>query len=198
MKRITLENTNLTPHFIGSWNLEPLELCDDIVNYFETNISHQKKGRAGNRLNQSVKKSVDITLLPNEIKLHKNQIFNLYLDALFTCYKDYLLQWPFLSSFANQVEIGSFNIQRYQAGEHFQQIQTERSSIATLHRMFAWMTYLNDVNIEGETDWKSQKLKVKPKIGLTVLWPPYWTHLHRGVISKKEEKIIITGWYSFI
>ena len=194
MKRITLENTNLTPHFIGSWNLEPLELCDDIVNYFETNISHQKKGRAGNRLNQSVKKSVDITLLPNEIKLHKNQIFNLYLDALFTCYKDYLLQWPFLSSFANQVEIGSFNIQRYQAGEHFQQIHTERSSIATLHRMFAWMTYLNDVDEGGTTFFTHYGLEIKPRKGLTLIWPAEWTHAHKGNVLHSGSKYIVTGW----
>ena len=74
MERIILENTNLAPHFIGSWNLEPLELCDEIVNYFEHSTSKQKKGRAGNRLNQSIKKSVDISLLPNEIKLPENQI----------------------------------------------------------------------------------------------------------------------------
>ena len=64
--------------------------------------------------------------------------------------------------------------------------------------MLVFMTYLNDVNIDGETEWKYQKLKVKPKTGLTVIWPPYWTHLHRGIVSKKEEKIIVTGWYSFI
>ena len=194
MERIILENTNLAPHFIGSWNLEPLELCDEIVNYFEHSTSKQKKGRAGNRLNQSIKKSVDISLLPNEIKLPENQIFNSYLDALFACYKDYLLQWPFLSSFANQVEIGSFNIQRYQAGEHFQQIHTERASIATLHRIFAWMTYLNDVDEGGTTFFSHYGLEIKPKKGLTLIWPAEWTHAHKGNVLHSGSKYIITGW----
>ena len=34
--------------------------------------------------------------------------------------------------------------------------------------------------------------------GLTVIWPADWMFLHKGVVAKKEEKFIITGWFSFI
>ena len=194
MKRVFLKNTNLTPHFIGSWNLEPIELCDEIVNYFEFNTNKQKKGRTDGGLNENIKKCVDISILPNEINLPKNQIFNAYLEALFACHKDYLLQWPFLTSFANKVEIGSFNIQRYQAGEHFQQIHSERTSIATLHRLFAWMTYLNDIDEGGTTFFSHYDLEIKPKKGLTLIWPAEWTHAHKGNVLHSGSKYIITGW----
>ena len=194
MERVNLNETNLTPNFIGSWTLEPLELCDEIVNYFERNTSKQKKGRIGSGLNQDIKKSVDIAILPNELNLPKNQILSAYIHALFACHKDYLLQWPFLASFANKVEIGSFNIQRYQAGEHFQQIHSERTSISTLHRLFAWMTYLNDVEDGGTTFFSHYNLEIKPKKGLTLFWPAEWTHAHKGNVIHSGTKYIITGW----
>lgn len=194
MERFILKNANLTPHFIGSWKLEPLEVCDEIIKYFEVNIDKQKEGRIGGGLNQEFKKSVDITVLPKEINLPKNQILNEYIYALFDCHKDYLLQWPFLTSFANKVEIGAFNIQRYQAGEHFQQIHSERTSIATLHRLFAWMTYLNDVDEGGTTFFNHYDLEIKPIKGLTLIWPAEWTHAHKGNLVNSGSKYIITGW----
>ena len=194
MERVFLDKANLTPHFIGSWYLEPLDVCYEIISYFELNVDKQIRGRTDGGLNHLIKKSVDITILPNEIKLPENGIFEIYFQALFDCYKDYLLQWPHLTSFANKVEIGSFNIQRYQAGEHFQQIHSERSSLATLHRIFAWMTYLNDVNDGGTTSFSHYDLEIQPSKGLTLIWPAEWTHAHKGNILHSGSKYIITGW----
>jgi prolyl 4-hydroxylase len=197
MERVILNNNNLNPNFIGSWNLDPLDLCDEIISYFESNESKQKKGRTISGLNQNIKKSVDINISPNEIKLPKNQVFNSYLNALFTCHKDYILQWPFLASFLNRVEIGTFNIQRYQAGEHFQQIHSERTSIESLHRIFAWMTYLNDVDDGGTTYFSHYGLEIVPRKGLTLIWPAEWTHAHKGNVLHSGSKYIITGWMDF-
>ena len=60
------------------------------------------------------------------------------------------------------------------------------------------MTYLNDVSDHGETEWFHQKLKVKPKKGLTVIWPADWTFTHRGISSPTQRKIIVTGWFSYV
>lgn len=194
MERVILNDIKNTPNFIGSWNLESSVLCDDIIQYFELNVNKQKKGRTGSGLNQGFKKSTDINIAPNEIKLPENHVFNMYLSALFTCHQDYILQWPFLGGFLNKVEIGSFNIQRYQAGEHFQQLHCERTSISTLHRILAWMTYLNDVEDGGSTYFNHYDLEIKPRKGLTLIWPAEWTHAHKGNIVNSGSKYIITGW----
>ena len=60
------------------------------------------------------------------------------------------------------------------------------------------MTYLNDVEKGGGTEWIHQKLKVKPEKGKTVIWPAEWTHTHRGIVAPKETKYIATGWYGYI
>ena len=50
-----------------------------------------------------------------------------------------------------KLDIGSFNLQRYHAGQHFKKIHTERAGLSSLHRVFAFMTYLNDVDEGGST-----------------------------------------------
>ena len=113
--------------------------------------------------------------------------------------KDYITQWPFLEVFAKNIEIGRFNLQRYQSGEHFSLLHTERSSLNTLHRLFAWMTYLNDVDVEngGSTSFSHYGVEVQPRKGLTLIWPAEWTHAHRGQVVQEGSKYIITGWMHF-
>ena len=100
-------------------------------------------------------------------------------------------------NFGGDLQIGEFNIQRYRSGQHFQRIHTERDGLSSAHRLFAWMTYLNDVKQGGETEWYYQKLKIKPKKGLTVIWSADWTFTHKGHTTIDEDKYIITGWYDF-
>ena len=120
-----------------------------------------------------------------------------YIDELHKCYLDYQEQWPFLKDKINTVDIPTFNIQKYNPGDHFSHIHTERSSLNSLHRVFAWMTYLNDVEDGGNTYFTHYDLKIKPEIGKTLIWPAEWTHAHRGEVLNSGVKYIITGWMHF-
>ena len=62
-------------------------------------------------------------------------------------------------------------------------------------RMLVDMTYLNDVEEGGETEWYHQKLKVKPKQGTMVVWPAYFTHMHKGHIPISNSKYIMNKWF---
>ena len=67
-----------------------------------------------------------------------------------------------------------------------------------MHRIFAWMTYLNDIKSEnGNTYFPHYDLKICPEQGKTLIWPAEWTHAHAGEILKFETKYIITGWMCF-
>ena len=61
-------------------------------------------------------------------------------------------------------------------------------------RSHVCMAYLNDVKEGGETEWYHQKLKVKPKKGTIVIWPVYFTHLHKGNIPISNDKYILNTW----
>ena len=54
--------------------------------------------------------------------------------------------------------------------------------------------YLN--NAQSGTDFMHFS-NVRAKMGRCVIWPAFWTHLHKGVIPNKGLKYIITGWASF-
>ena len=56
------------------------------------------------------------------------------------------------------------------------------------------MTYLNDVEAGGETEFPHYALKVKPVAGQTLIWPSDWTHAHRGCPVITGPKYIVTGW----
>tara|TARA_B100000678_G_C18099347_1_gene458125 strand:+ start:289 stop:846 length:558 start_codon:yes stop_codon:yes gene_type:complete len=177
--------------------IEPPSLCDELITYFESNIAKQHIGVTGAGHNLSVKDRIDIPIAPNQLDLPGNEVFKLYINSLFTCYKDYLVQWPFLAEIAQNLEMGSFNLGRYQRGQHFQKMHTERDNLDTLHRVLAWMTYLNDVDEGGETYFSHYGLNIKPRKGLTMIWPAEWTHAHKGNVLLGESKYMITGWLTF-
>ena len=197
MQRIALQKSTLIPNFIGSWMIEPLSLCDELITYFESNIAKQQMGTTAGGRNLSVKDRMDIAIAPNQLDLPGNEVFKLYINSLFTCYKDYLVQWPFLAEIAQNLGMGSFNLGRYQRGQHFQKMHTERDNLDTLHRVLAWMTYLNDVDEGGETCFSHYGLNIKPRKGLTIIWPAEWTHAHKGNVLLGESKYMITGWLTF-
>ncbi len=197
MKKSTIDSGKKNPNFIGSWTIEPISICDDLISYFELNLTKQKIGVIGSGLNTEIKDSVDMSIEPKEIILPGNEAFKAYFDQLFECYKNYIEDWTFLEEISQRLEISSFNLQRYKPGQHFKKIHTERFSIGSLHRIFAFMTYLNDVEEGGSTYFSHYDLEIQPRKGLTLIWPAEWTHAHRGNILKEGSKYIITGWITF-
>ena len=112
------------------------------------------------------------------------------------CFSDHF-QWPFLAGFLREVDIGDFNIQRYEPGGHFAPVHSERTALPTLHRMLVWMTYLNDGEAGGRTRFTHYDLEVEPKRAKTLIWPAGWTHAHTGNVVPAGTKYIITGWMHF-
>ena len=191
MNRINIsEKTN----FIGSWNINNDNLCNNIVSLFENKKQLHQKGITSGGINEKIKKSIDIYIEPNDLKKDEFKDLKIYLNLLFDCYQDYKIQWPFLNKNFQTVDISTFNLQKYEVGGHFADLHCERMSPVNMHRVFAWMTYLNNVDDGGETYFEHFGLKIKPEIGKTLIWPAEWTHAHKGNVLKKGLKYIITGW----
>ena len=186
------------PSFIGCWMLEDSSFCNDVIEFFESNKGSQAPGvTASHKVRESIKKSTDMRIVPLDLKEEKFRVVSTYIGHLKVCYLDYLEQWEFLKSFLPGMHIGAFNIQKYDEGGHFGALHSERTSLNALHRVLAWMTYLNDVPEGGETEFPMFGLKVKPETGKTLIWPAEWTHAHLGSVVKKGNKYIITGWMHF-
>ena len=197
MKRLNKEF--VSNNFIGSWLISNDALFENIIDFFENNRHLHNQGAIDSGVNLTEKKTTDLTIDPVDLKDKNYSIFFNYFHELFNCYNDYKKQWPFIGENLKILDIPSFNVQRYLSGEHFSKIHTERSSTSTSHRVFAWMTYLNDLeeNAGGYTNFQHFGIKIKPEKGKTLIWPAEWTHAHSGEVLKHGKKYIITGWMCF-
>ena len=181
------------PSFIGSWMIEDISVCDGLLQEFEGS----KETYEGQTL---VDKKSQVS------KFHKDSIdllgspyrpaFQKYAVELQKCLLLYLQQYE-RSGCVEAFNVKIMVIQKYPKGGAYHQWHTERMGIGTPARHLVFMTYLNDVEDGGETEFMYQKFKVKPRKGLTLIWPVDWTHTHRGIPSMTEEKSIVTGWYEF-
>ena len=189
------------PLFIAGWFLEDLSICDELIDFWKTHPEYQRAGVAGfqdaaDGIDTNSKDSTDITLTTQNPPpvLEK---YGFQLKAVVDCYKEKFYWSGAYGSFALMEPV---NIQQYRPGGGFKQWHTERteSHFPSVTRHLVFMTYLNDVHDQGETEFFYQNIKVKPRKGLTLIWPADWTYTHRGVPSPTEEKFIITGWYNFI
>ena len=196
MKKVDLD-TGKHNHFIGCWDIDDMNLFTGMINFFEENSKQHIDGLVGHgKVDVNTKQSIDLTISPKMMANdNKYNIFNDYFSYLKKCYLSYLEDWE-LDKKWKVMDIGSFNIQKYNPGGHFKKWHWERETLAHAHRIFAWMTYLNDVEEGGSTDFRNFDLSIKPLTGRTLIWPAEWTHAHRGNIAN-EEKYIITGWLQF-
>lgn len=112
----------------------------------------------------------------------------------------------YMSQYADKYEIGyrkedlddGMKLQRSDAGEGFFTWHTEQGhGDYNRGRYAVWMYYLNDVTKGGHTEFKHYNLSFQPKEGTLVIWPASYTHLHRAAPDLKEQKYILTGWFSY-
>lgn len=185
------------PHFIGAWTLDRPQVCDDLIAFFESRSAEHLSGRSARGVDTEVKDSTDLTILPADIGDPAFAPVKDYLRQLEACVADYAAQWPQFASMFGHVDVVPFTLQRYLPGGHFRHVHAERMSFAYIHRVMAWMTYLNDVEDGGETVFDHYGIAVKPERAKTLIWPAEWTHAHHGAVVRSGKKYIITGWMHF-
>jgi prolyl 4-hydroxylase len=181
-------------NFIGAWTPNDVILCDELINYHQTNPNKGPGLQGVGEINLSIKNSVDCGIYDQEL-LRKYTV-----DYLQPVLDKYIEKYPYCNYYGAWRVAEYPNVQYYPPGGGYLGWHTERVNheLRSAVRHLAFMTYLNDVNDAGETEFFHQELKIKPKKGLTVIWPTDWTFTHRDVPSMTEEKYIATGWYSFV
>ena len=110
MKRLNIIEKSLSiknPNFIGCWNIENNDLCNEIITWFEKNKNLQKKGITSLGKISNYKKRTDIAVRPNTLDDVKFKCLNNYINELYKCHMDYNSQWPLLRDFAKNLDIGS-------------------------------------------------------------------------------------------
>lgn len=185
-------SVNELDNFIGGWTPNNTDICNRLISYYQNSLL-KYPGSTWNGVDTSVKDTTDCRL--DDEDLWKEYALE-YLQPICELYKE---KYPFATDYGRWGITEHINIQHYAAGKgHYNHWHTERidAEMPGGLRHLVFMTYLNDVDDNGETEFFHQKLKIKPKKGLTLIWPADWTFTHRG-LCPTTEKYIITGWYNF-
>jgi hypothetical protein len=174
-------------NFIGSWFLTDTSVCDRLIQYHESNPN---KSMVNVTYKTCEETYINLNDLPQCVDNYVRQletVVNMYKEKYVFCN-----QGPYWA-ITEGIKIQKYD--RYQAyhGWHFER---DAAGDKEVRRHLAFMTYLNNVNDAGETEFYYYGEKFKPQKGLTLIWPAEWTHTHRGVPSP-ETKYIITGWYNY-
>ncbi len=187
---------NTANNFIGGWYIDE-SVCDDLIEYHKNNpikfIGEAFNSNQGiSKVDKSIKDSTDVVL-------DNGSLSSVYFKQLQSCVDEYVKLYPYSNNYAQWLIWERVNIQHYVPGGGYKIFHTERISadFPGCNRHMVFMTYLNDVTDEGETEFFHQNIKVKPQKGLTLIWPADWTFTHRGITSHTQEKYIITGWFSY-
>jgi len=184
----------MIPDFIETYDTLTKEQCDSIIDWFEEQHDRKQNGVVGlGVVNKQIKHSTDIYC-----KFTENEFFNpLILSALSDCFKKYCKKYSYLNDIHEQyLNDNDYNLQRYLPNEGYFLEHCE-NECRDSSRILAWTLYLNDVHDHGETLYTLYDRKISARAGKMVIWPAYWTHAHKGVVSPTETKYIATGWFEF-
>ena len=188
---------NKKNNFIEGWYIDK-KVCTNLIKYFEK-LPHKTRGALGLK---DGKRGIDIRKkLSTDARIaveNQDLAICLYYEQLGKALTEYKKKYKYCNQqHAAWGIVEDWNIQKYNPKEGYFTTHFERTGGLTVHRHLVFMTYLNDVKDEGETEFYHQKLKFKPETGLTLIWGSDWTFTHRGIPSPTETKYIATGWYSF-
>jgi len=172
----------------------PADVCREMIRRFEANADQQYAGRIGQDGTEAedVKKTTDLRISGRG---DWKDIDAVLVQSLMRSFSVFAQSFPYFS--ANSFKDLGYNMQRYRAGEYYHW-HVDSGPGEFMKRQLVALWYLNDVpGPGGETEFPLQEVSVRPETGKLVLFPPFWTHLHRAVTVETGVKYIATTWVCF-
>ena len=171
----------------------PLDICSEMIRRFEASPEEQYPGRVGQTAQEetSIKRSTDLVVSG---KQNWQDIDRELFRSLGHAIQEFRDTFPF---FRGPFKDSGYAIQRTNPGE-FYHWHIDGGSHEFSQRQLVEVWYLNDVaGPGGETEFSYQDVQVKPEAGKLLLFPPFWTHEHRGATLQQGVKYIATTWVIF-
>jgi len=171
----------------------PADVCAEMIRRFEEYAAEQYPGRIGQTrdFDSSIKRSTDLVLSG---KPHWQDLDRELFRSLNRALAEFRQSFDF---FGGPFKDNGYAIQRTDAGE-FYHWHIDGGSHEFAMRQLVAIWYLNEPDgAGGETEFLYQDLSIRPQTGKLLLFPPFWTHLHRGRTLQSGHKYIATTWVVF-
>lgn len=169
------------------------EDCARMIEQFEASPDEHHTGRVGmGKYEPELKQSTDLYLSGQEQWKWADDILVQsmrdgvgYVDQIFPIFRE------------DRLEDNGYQIQRTSPGEfyHWHKDLNQHSR----RRVMVLLWYLNDVPkaAGGATEFLHQGVSIQPEAGKLLMFPPYWTHVHRGAVLKSGVKYVATTWVCY-
>lgn len=168
--------------------------CREMIRRYEANPEQHYPGRIGQAGTSApeIKRSTDLRISGRK---DWKDIDALLVQSLASAFNEFAAMFPYFA--ANAFKDLGYNMQRTGVGEYYHW-HVDAGPGAFSQRQLVAIWYLNDVEGPGgETEFLAQEVKIVPQEGKLVLFPPFWTHCHRGVTLEQGVKYIATTWVCF-
>ena len=198
-------------HILMDVDAVPLDLCQEVIDEFERLVKlneemmNQQFGQTmedptrNTRPHGSRTKGWDDTQIFMHVDSNVSQdILRELYGHMNSSYMKYLEKYPILKDMGRH-PAHAIKVHRVSPHGGYHAWHSEVMSNEVSNRVLGLLTYLNDIpDGEGETEFLYQGLRIQPKAGMTTIFPPYFTHTHRGNPVYSTTKYYLTSWFCFV
>jgi hypothetical protein len=176
------------------------EFCDDVINYYkyvqDSSLTCSRQAAEGI---EKFKKQDDTYFfqdeMQSEFQLHNTNILQEANRAFADCLNAYFNHYDIL--YSTNYGVYSYRLQKTPVNGGYHVWHHERGNMENQHRFLAFILYLNDVEVGGETEFHYYPRRVEAKAGRVLVCPADFTHTHRGNPPLSNDKYIIATWASY-
>ncbi len=167
--------------------------CREMIALFESRTEQHYAGRIGQLADDqsSIKQSTDLRISGRSDWAAFDDLLR---ASLLEALKQICQLHPFFAS-NRMMDIG-YNMQRTQSGQFYHwHIDSGPGEFSKRQLVAIW--YLNgpaEGFSGGQTEFHFQDISVTPETGKLILFPPFWTHPHRGKTVSQGVKYLVTTW----
>ena len=168
----------------------PKEHCDSIINLFESSQDKLEKYENNGYPNFT---QLNLSRHYQSTSIHENLLHT----AIY--YRDLYVKETNSRLFPSDHKWEEIRIKKYNNnGEDRFDEHIDANNLASCKRYLVMFWYLNDVDEGGETIFTEPlDIKVKPKAGRVLIFPPMWMYPHAGLAPKSNAKYIIGSYLNF-
>lgn len=180
-------------HILLYRNAVPPEVCDSLIRTFQQS-PHKIPSHVHNGTPSYIRQGLVLNLKDEErYREAREKIFAVFLGCIY----DYGRRDPGLRVMVTgRFLLSHPRLEEIRPGQQFLWHMDARQNFAAT-RFLTVLAYLNDVRSGGETQFLQQRVSVKPEKGAVLVFPPYWTHMHRGApVNAGSTPPGRTPWYS--
>tara|TARA_B100000029_G_C17594634_1_gene963682 strand:+ start:482 stop:1132 length:651 start_codon:yes stop_codon:yes gene_type:complete len=172
------------------------DFCTDIINLFEKSKDIDSYNTGNKEYNE-----LDIDILTEMKKKEWEPYRNKFIYVMRTNMERFMNEVGIKDShFPPVIDMENIRVKKYlpnDKDEFKEHVDVVRAKGPSSKRFLVFILYLSDVEKGGETYIPRYNIKVSPKRGRLLIFPPFWTHPHAGLKPIKGTKYTIMSYLHY-